>query len=150
MAKTLRDLVEGYAPDPLPTLQDHAAGYHTYYDPQGKSPYGHLPGDELEQVAEFEMDGPVSAERMLGKDFHLGTQGAPVNPMPELGNALDVARALRSGEIPMDREREVREYLASYQAFVGQTLYDPQHHVAAVPEDNTVPVYSGSDSWGKR
>lgn len=149
MPKSIRDLVQGWNPEPNPTVRDCAEGYRTEYAPLGKSPYAHTPGDQLEHVSEFEMDGPVSAERMLGKDFHLGPQGMPKNPMPELGGPLEVSRALREGKIPFKREREIRDYLQRYQSFVGQTLYDPQHHVLNVPEDEE-PGYGGvhrADKW---
>ena len=147
MAKTLRDLVEGYNPEPTPTLRDHAAGYHTYYDPQGKSTYAHMPGDNVESWDEFELDlavSPATQQRVVG--------GAIKNPIPELG-PLGLSRALREGTIPPQHERQVRAYLAQYERYTGDTLYNPRHH--NVPEDEITggPVHHadpyGSDDQGE-
>lgn len=130
-------------------MQDIADGYRTEYAPQGKSPYAHMPGDDLEAADEFEMDGPVSAatqRRVLGPAV---AAPKPTNPAEDLGGPLELSRQLREGKIPHDREREVRAYLQQYERFAGETLYDPRNHVLSVPEDE-IPGDGGlhrADRW---
>ena len=121
---TLRDLVENWNPSEAPTLREVAT-----------TPVEH---------AVYE-DNPGWSARMPGDESHPVGAGVS-NPMPELGGPLALSRALRAGEIPFEKERQVRVYLDQFQKQSGQTLYDPRNHRAIDPEPQQPRVYGDTTS----
>lgn len=124
MPTDIRDLVQGWNPEPAPTLREVATTPVTestvYEELPGWS--AHMPGDP--------------------EDHPRG--GAVPNPMPELGGPLTLSRALREGEIPFEKERQVRAYLAQFEKHMGQSLYNPSNHRVLDPDPQEPRVYGES------
>ena len=123
--KTLRDLIPG---DPHPdeavsTIQ--AALQQVEIVPEVDPLAGfftRMPGDSLE--------GHIKAAEIIA------------NPVPG-ASPMDLSRGLREGAYAIDLERKVRAFIAQYQRFTGEVLYDSRNHV---PTCSTEQGYADFDT----